>query len=467
MTFSITLVKLALILVPSYWLCRQSVPLDGPGRRVFLFGLSGIVSMLLLGAIMWALLVTTGQILPWVAVMVLIFVCLILGFVIKRIRGDACALSPEVGQKHDAPSSPQARLLAVLTWVLAGLIVLRLGTWLPDVLLRPVFGWDAWIVWAYEARLWLEQGRFVPLLEPDMNLMAGRDEWVRSNTALYPRLLPALMLWVASAGDAWTGVGPGLLWWMVCFYSVFLLVGTFKLLGYAPIWSLLLAYVWISLPMVSAHASLYGYADLWVGVVLGMFACLMVLQERTESRALLWLAVLILLFLPMIKVEGFYWLIICLFSLLLRFYWLGLRKIVGLAVLGIGFVLMLWVIGFDLINWATAGRLSLRFDDLQLAMAGLIRHTFYWYDWHVLFYAVVAAFLIALIRPMWVIRFRAVTAVCLLGLILLGLFLPMTGAGDWLDQGTLFSRVSLQLSMVLVMFGLLIIQAFWGEQDCG
>jgi hypothetical protein len=99
--------------------------------------------------------------------------------------------------------------------------------------------------------------------------------------------------------------------------------------------------------MLSAHAALAGYADLWIGLLL-MLAGLSALQlgEAGQRRAALIVLVLSILLLPAVKLEGWIWAGVALsmlsFALLPR---RGRRIAVALLALGAALVLrmlLLW-----------------------------------------------------------------------------------------------------------------------------
>ena len=61
----------------------------------------------------------------------------------------------------------EAGLMRLLWWLLAALIVLRLGTLAAELALRPVFGWDAWAAWSLRPKTWFLLGQvreFVPMI---------------------------------------------------------------------------------------------------------------------------------------------------------------------------------------------------------------------------------------------------------------------------------------------------------------
>lgn len=453
MIMILSLIKLLMVWVPSLALTLRLWPAQGPGRWAFCFGLSGVWSLLLTGLMMWAIMVTTGSLLHWVPIGVIALVAVL---VLWFVPGPTQAI-PRTDPAWGTLSPP----LKILVVILVGMIVLRFVSLLPDVTLRPLTSWDAWTVWAYEARVWFEQGRYVEFLPPQAVLSAPAEQWVRLNVVEYPRLIPALMLWISVGEGVWNGVGPGLLWWFVAASVGLMIFGALRLIGLALPWALTGAYAWLSLPMINAHMALYGYADLWMAAAMASFATGLLLAERADLRAGWGLALASLMVMPFIKVEGVYWLCIGVAAVGLSRLQLPPRVLVAVLLLGI---VVLWaasMMDIDLIAWLTIGRLSLGSEGFALALQGAARHAFFWYDWHFLFYLLFAVLAVALLKPRTLGRVDASFALALLALAMLWVLTPYSGAGEWFQQSTLFSRIAMHVSAPFVLFVLLSLHQIW------
>lgn len=445
--------KILLVWAPVFYSALRLLPLAGPGRYAFCLGASGVVALVGSGALMWLLLVTSGLILPWVpvaALWALALGALLLG---RLVPAWVRPLTDQTGPEGSALS--RWEILAVAG--LVALILLRLLSLLPDVLLRPLFAWDAWTVWGFEARVWLEQGRFIEFLPPGEWLTAPADAFVRDNLVPYPRLVPGLILWIAAGEPVWTGVGPGLLWLAAALSIALVIYGGLRMSGLSPVWSTAAAYAFFSLPLVNAHVSLYGYADLWLAAVIAVFAVFLLQAERDQRRLWSILALVVLLFLPLIKLEGLYWLVCGVAALFFARLGLGIRTLLVLSAAAVGVVFLAAALGLDVLSWLTAGRLDASLSSLQTAVAGGVHHSFLWFDWHLLMYLVAGVWLLILIKPNLVDQCRPVAAFCAISLLILWGFTPLTGAGEFLADGTLFSRVFLQVSPVMVILVALVV----------
>ena len=450
------LFKVATVWLPVCAVCLRLLPLYGPGRVPFCLGLSGIASMLVTGMVMWASLVWTGQINHW-------WPSIIIGSAALLVWWRTL---PSVTTPTRASMTPPAgRLSQAITVILLALIGVRFATLLPDVALRPLLGWDAAVVWAYEARVWFEAGRYVEFLPPQDWMAPASEGWVRLTATEYPRTIPALILWFSMVDATWSGVGPGLVWWLGAVCTTALLFGALRAVGLSMPWALAGAYVWSSLPMVAAHVALYGYADLWLAYAFASFVACSLLASA--HRHWIWwaLAVLSLAVMPLIKVEGLYWLAVGLVSIALGRWGIGMRGLVVCASIAAFGVWLAATMGWDVFHSMSQGRLSLSPEDWNDALRNGVNHAFVWYDWHLLFYAAFALIAIATVFPTLMQPHLSLAATAVLGLLIVWALLPITQASVWFTQSTLFSRIALHVSPVLSLFVVIALHRLFETRD--
>lgn len=456
---SILIFQLLLACLLGCWLAVRLLSLPGPGRYALSLGLGGLFALLLIGGLMWLLLVFLDLIQPWIPLLVLAFLAVAVEILARLGLGVADPVSQPGVVSAERLSRGQIAVVALLSV----LIAVRALTLLPDVLLRPLFAWDAWTVWGYEARVWLEMGRHVEFLPRTEWLGAPPEAFIRDGLIAYPQIVPALILWAAAGAETWTGVGPGLLWLTAAGLIALIIFGALRQSGLSVSWALGAAYVFLSAPLLNAHLALYGYADLWIAAVIAAFAALLLLAGRSGKREFYVWSVLVLLPLPLIKEEGLYWLILGAAALLAGWARISLRR---LFVLLFGGLVALWIahmLGFDAVGTITRDRLGLSLEGLAAAMLGAARHAFVWFDWHLFGYLSLVLVLALLFLPD-VPEWRSLAAFCLLGMVLIWIVTPMTGAGAFLTVGTLFSRLLLQLAPALTLLGALVAhRCFAGE----
>ena len=449
---SVLVVKLLLVCLLGGWVALRLLPVSGPGRYSLSLGLGGLFALLLIASMMWLMLVFLNLISPWVA---LLGLALLAVSVEILARAGIFAAQP-VFPIGVLPAKRLPRVQMAFVAVLSVLIAVRVLTLLPDVLLRPLFAWDAWTVWGYEARVWLEMGGHVEFLPRTEWLSAPADAFIRDGLIAYPQTIPALILWAVAGAETWSGVGPGLLWLAAAGLTGLIIFGALRQSGLSMPWALGAAYVFLSAPLVNAHVALYGYADLWIAAVIAAFAALLLLAGRTGKRYWSVLSAVVLLPLPLIKEEGLYWLILGLAALLAGWARIGFRTLFVLLLGGLGAVWIAQVLGFDPVALVTRGRLGLSFEGVLDASSGAARHAFFWFDWHLFGYLAVLMFAVLLLRPDLATTFPALAAFCLLNQVLLWLVVPLTGAGAFLLAGTLFSRLMLQAAPALVLLLVLV-----------
>lgn len=451
-----------LIWLPATVVALQWMPMRGSGRIAFCAGLGGVVGFLFASLFLMELFRWTGHLMPAVAVALVWLLSAgawMLGRKRSRLAGNA-----EFRKSIDA-DGPLGWPGRLVVGVLLVLIAVRLASLLPDVVLRPLFAWDAWTVWAYTARAWAEVGAVFELLPPDRWLSAGAGEFVRDNLQPYPELVSSMFLWHVSLAGEWTGIGSGVFWGLALIWIALVLYGTLRWSGLGVVWALGAVYAFVSLPIVNAHVALHGYADLWVGSVLACFAGLLILSERSGNKWLVLVAALLLLFLPALKLEGPYWLACGLAAIPFALFRIGLRWAFGLALLTLAGLWSAWWVDLDLVAMITGGRLAIDPSTIGSGLQGALRHAFVWSDWHLLVHGSLVALLALLIRPQWGRKSPALVAFCLAAVVLIWGALPMTDAGDFMTTGTLFSRIFLHAAPAMILLIILTMHAFGGSSD--
>ena len=149
-----------------------------------------------------------------------------------------------------------------LFWLLLGLtcVHLLLNTW--EVFYRPVYAWDAWTTWIYRAKVWFFSADIYQLASPKVWL-ADPDGATHAIPAYrYPTFPSVIPLWAVISFGQWSDtlvnapvIGCGIA-------LALALYGACRDEGLSATFSMAAAYALISLPIVGAHLSLAGYADI-------------------------------------------------------------------------------------------------------------------------------------------------------------------------------------------------------------
>ncbi|WP_456448480.1 hypothetical protein [Thiolapillus sp.] len=199
----------------------------------------------------------------------------------------------------------------LLFWLLAGLLLLQYGGILLEILWRPLYPWDAWMNWAPKARVWFEFRELVPWVDRGewLQLAPGKLAYTLGNpkASLYPPLVPLVQTWVALGLGAWNDSLINLPW-LLCAAALGLgLYGQARNLGSPSLHAMLLSFGVLSLPYVSVHTALAGYADLWLSAFFSLAAIALFLWIQKRDPVQLALAVLLAIACTQTKVPGIIW----------------------------------------------------------------------------------------------------------------------------------------------------------------
>jgi len=362
------------------------------------------------------------------------------------------------GASADAAAPPGRR--GLLWWLLLLLVLAHLLLAFRQAVLLPTVPWDAWTTWLGRARAWFGSEGFLPLVSADHWLQA--EGAVRATLAPhYPTLLSRLVVWMASAAGAWdTGV-VHLPWPALGAALAAGLYGHLRRAALAPVAAMAATFACVSLPLLSTHLSLAGYADLWVAALV-LFAFLHWIHwRRGRQPGDLVLAMALAACLPLLKLEGAVWLS-CLaaaaaWSLLpSRWQWIlplaamllaGLLMAVGMLALplpGLGIVRLSW----GEISIPALGTLELFWRPVG---AQVFASLFLLPNWNLLWLA--APLLAALHwRALADRELRGAAAFLLLAGGFLFVLFFFTDASAWAENLTSINRLVLQVAPAVVAF---------------
>lgn len=434
------------------WLAIAGVPRQ-PGER---FAASGYA--VLLGLLVSGLLVGLRRDIPGAALFAAVLpllgsVAALLGVAVWwRLRRAPAAIVPV----------PAAERLPLWCWLLLAAIAVRFAFVLDEAFLRPVFVWDAWNAWSLKAKTWFELGQ-VPYVEPSR---WGQSSDSGTHTALawrYPELLSRVELWLAAGTGAWNEGAVASAWPLLWLALVVGCAGQWRALGVSRAGCVVLAYLLASLPLLSVHAALAGYADLWVATALtfAVLSGLRWLQDGDRSQLLIALCCVVTL--PLLKFEGAIWALIVVALTALgqvppRWRRLGLAVLAAgvLAVLGASWALHLpWLalVGEMLSGAADSSVEISRGAAATAFFSGLFAQN----NWHLL-WPLLAACLIWQRRLLFQRHEIALVALMLAGAFaaLFALFV-FTPAAKWAATGTATNRLVLHWApLALSLIGLLL-----------
>ena len=230
--------------------------------------------------------------------------------------------------------------LAIILFV--SLIALRVTTLGLELLWRPLYPFDATMHWATKARVWFEYQSLVPFVDNMRWLELAGEGVFTDHHAGYPITTPLLQVWTSLVIGRWDESLINLPW-LACLVGMGLaFYGQARVAGATSLAAIVFTYMLLSMPLINIHVALAGYADLFLGAC--YCAALMAFHNWAISRQW-WQAVLAAFFAlscPLIKNEGFYWLLTFAPGLLLvllpwrkALFWLAGLLVVLLGVLGL------------------------------------------------------------------------------------------------------------------------------------
>lgn len=253
---------------------------------------------------------------------------------------------------------------------LVALIGWRHITLAQELLLRPLFAWDAWMNWAPKAIVWFHQGTLVDFVGPGQWLLGG-DAYTLGNAQAspYPIALPLIQLWSMLGAGTWDHSAIYLPWIFAPVALGLAVFGHLRLAGVPFLLSMIACYVLLSLPYLNVHSVLAGYADIWLAAAFSLAVCALTEWENRRHWAYAVLCLLLALLCWQLKKPG---MVLAMIVLVFGIRgWINLAPRLELALWGLLGLLavMALVFGFSLdVPWL--GRLALESGTLEAGRFG-------------------------------------------------------------------------------------------------
>ena len=175
------------------------------------------------------------------------------------------------------------RLKAGYGFIFSSPILLIVGVNLYQVALAPVASWDSLTFWASYAHdyIWFDE-------------MRSAGETFQGTHARHPLTVVYLAAFAGHAANQGVShVGTLAPWWFVWVSGAMAVTGAVFAISRRYWLACLAAYAYCSLPLLENHATLVGYADLWVSVNVTIVAALFAVGLSRAGRGYLVLGVLL------------------------------------------------------------------------------------------------------------------------------------------------------------------------------
>lgn len=345
-------------------------------------------------------------------------------------RGAALA-RPDFGGEWRALERWKRVVIALLlAWV-----ALRFAGLLLEIIWRPLYPWDAWMQWATKARVWFELGWLAPF-EPF-------DVWIASDPAKvfidpapgYPATVPLLQVWTCLALGRWDDALMNVPWFACGVALGFGFWGQVRAWGAPPLLAAVATYLLLTIPFVDTHVALAGYAELHMAAMYGLAAMAFFLWARDGDRRQGWLALVLVLALPLIKKPGIFWLASFLpaYLVLLRPRAAGIALAIA-AALGIVAMFVLRETGLRIFDYALTADVNA--GEVSTALA---QNLFEMGNWNLFFWLLLAA-MAATGRRLFDGALGPITTMTLFGIYFLGIVFYFSVASEWVSDFSTVNR---------------------------
>jgi hypothetical protein len=178
---------------------------------------------------------------------------------------------------------------------------------LTNNLTRDIYPWDAFTTWMYRAKVWVLNNALVDFQTVDQWLRSGGTGYAL-HAAHYPASVSAVAAFASALSGGWSDHAASLTWFFATLAIGSLMYGLCRRAGYSGLLSLIATYALISIPLVSMHGALAGYADLWMLGTSGMGLAALLLWAQQPGKGLPTVGTALLLVGCFIKTEGWIWL---------------------------------------------------------------------------------------------------------------------------------------------------------------
>jgi hypothetical protein len=370
----------------------------------------------------------------------------------RRCGRDALGASVVSALRATVAPPNAARAVRIAWQLLLAWIAIRYVLLALEVIWQPLYPWDAWIQWATKARVWYEQGRIEPFARSDAWLSAGGALWFDASPE-YPPTMPLVQVWACIALGRWDDALMNLPWWQFAVALAFAVFGALRSQAIPALPALVGAFLVASLPLANVHVALAGYADLPMAAfyTTAVLALLRWIDTRSMRDAVP--VLLLAVACTQVKTPGLVWALTLVPGVLV-----ALLPRQGLKAAAIGLVaVLITLVALARTNPIVLGyRLHMDFDPAWRALG---ETQFLLSNWHVLWYAAIAAALLAgrqLARP----PLAPLTAVMATGSLFLVVAFSFTNARAWVTEQTTINRAMLHVAPLVAVFTVLAFRSF-------
>jgi hypothetical protein len=258
-----------------------------------------------------------------------------------------------------------ALLICLLAW--------RYLTIFQEVMIRPLYAWDAWMNWVPKATVWFHHNALTPFVSADQWLQQGRSGpgYTLGNTqaSLYPSAIPLIQLWSMMGIGTWDHSYLFFPWLLAPIAIGLALYGHLRLAGISVLASTLACYLLLNLPYLNVHTALPGYADIWLASTFGLAVFAFHEWQLNRQWRYLILCLFMAYFCSQLKNPGIVLGLIIVIAILRSQLNLSTRVEVSLGIAVTVLVISLLVFGFSS-DIPILGHLSVSGHEIQIPLFG-------------------------------------------------------------------------------------------------
>jgi hypothetical protein len=258
-----------------------------------------------------------------------------------------------------------ALLICLLAW--------RYLTIFQEVMIRPLYAWDAWMNWAPKAIVWFHHNALTPFVSPEQWLQQGSAGPAytlgNSQASLYPATVSLIQLWSMMGIGTWDHSYLYLPWVLVPIAIGLALYGHLRLAGVSVLASTLACYLLLNLPYLNVHTALPGYADIWLASTFGLAMFAFHEWQLNRHWRYMTLCLFMTYFCSQLKNPGIVLGLILVIAILRSRLNLGTRVEVSLGIALMVLVISLLVFGFSA-DIPILGHLSVGGHEIELPLFG-------------------------------------------------------------------------------------------------
>jgi hypothetical protein len=233
--------------------------------------------------------------------------------------------------------------------VLGLLIGYRMFLLIQEIVLRPLYPWDAFMNWAPKAIVWYEYGQLVPYVDPELWLQQSPGDTRQTLlTWKYPETVPLIQLWSMMGAQTSDHTLIYLPWALLLISISLALYGHLRLQGGSTLMAIGAVYLLTSIPYINVHTALAGYADLWQMGALALASYALYEWDRSRQLPYAILCVFFAAVCTQIKIPGIVLGITILILLAISILRLSRRTYIGIGLVGIALLAFILTAGISL-----------------------------------------------------------------------------------------------------------------------